>query len=84
MKTKTERKEEIKNLERKALKLLKDSSDPMRKTRNPNGLKINKMLDRVIKLENKYEKDFGINPGNYFPKPRKSRAKKTYEADVWE
>lgn len=84
MKTKTERKEEIKILERKALKLLKDSSDPMRKTRNPHGLKINKMLDRVIKLEDKYEKDFGINPGNYFPKKRSKRTKKSYEADIWE
>jgi hypothetical protein len=75
MKTKSERKNEIKKLERKALKLFKSG------TRGP---EVNKMLDKVIALEDAYEKDFGINPGNYFPKARKKREKKSYEPDLWE
>lgn len=75
MKTKSERKNEIKKLERKALKLFNSGS---------RGKDVNKLLDKVIKLEDKYEKDFGINPGNYFPKPRKSKTKKVYQSDTWE
>jgi len=75
MKTKTERKDEIKKLERKALRLFESGH---------HGKDINKMLDEVIRLEDEYEKDFGINPGNYIPRPKKRRAKKSYEPDLWE
>ena len=75
MKTKTERKDEIKKLERKALRLFNSGS---------RGKDVNEMLDEVIRLEDLYEKDFGINPGNYIPKPRKKRVKKSYEPDLWE
>jgi hypothetical protein len=75
MKTKTERKDEIKKLERKALRLFKTGK---------RGPEVNDMLNEVIRLEDEYEKEFGVNPGNYFPKARKKREKKSYEPDLWE
>ena len=45
MKTKTERLNDIKKLEKKALTLLKKSSDPKRKLKNINGPEINKLLN---------------------------------------
>ena len=84
MKTKTERLNDIKKLERKALKLLKDSSNPKNKTRNINGLEINKMLEAVIILENEFEKDFGKNPGKYEPKSKKKKYNTVKVPDVWE
>lgn len=71
----TEFKNHIKNLEREALRLFRSGK---------RGKEVNEMLNEVIRLEDEYEKEFGINPGNYFPKKRKKREKKSYEPDLWE
>lgn len=73
--TRTEMKSYIKKLERKALKLFKSGT---------RGKDVNDMLNKVIKLEDEFEKLYGYNPGNYIPKPRKKREKKSYEPDLWE
>lgn len=73
--TKTEMKSYIKSLERKALKLFKSGK---------RGPEVNKMLDKVIALEDEFEKLYGHNPGNYFPRKRSKKAKKSYTPDLWE
>lgn len=74
-KTKQERKIEIHKLEKKAIKLFKLTNSKEENER------INKMLEKVIRLEDKYEKEFGINPSiqkyGKQPKKRKGRKKQT-------
>jgi hypothetical protein len=58
--TKKEQKSRIDKTQRRALKLLNDSSDPKRKIKNPRGAEINRLLERVINWESLYLSKYGI------------------------
>jgi len=61
MKTKTEQLDEISNLQKKALKIFKRGN-----LTRAEGAKVNKMLEEVIKLEDKYLKRNGRNPSKEY------------------
>jgi hypothetical protein len=77
--SKKEQREKINKLERKALALDKKKG---------NGAKVNKLLEQVIRLEDKYFKQYGRHPSKQYGavidgrKPIKRNRKK--ESYVWE